>query len=67
MLDELKAVHMPGLTPPGRRFAAFISPRGRTDVLIYRTGLPDEEIFRILAQYGVVAFSVEDMAKGAIG
>lgn len=67
MLGELKAVHMPGLTQPGRRFAASRNPRGRTDVLIYRTGLPDEEIFRILAQYGIVAFPVEDMAKGATG
>jgi hypothetical protein len=67
MLDELKAVRMPGLTQPGRRFAASIGPRGRNYVSIYRTGLPDEEIFRILAEYGIVAFPEEDMAKGATG
>ena len=65
MLDELKAVQMPGLTPPGKRFATSTSPAGRTDVCIYRTGLPDEEIFRILSEYGIVGFPEEDIAKGA--
>jgi hypothetical protein len=65
LLDELQAIHMPGITPPGKRLAVSVSPRGRINVVIYRTGLSQEDIIRILAKYGIEAFPEGDMARGA--
>ena len=55
LLDELKAVRMPGLTPPGKRMMLAINQSGRMDAFIYRTGLTDEEVICILAKYGIEA------------
>jgi hypothetical protein len=56
LLDELKAEHVPSLTPTGKRLSGVISPSGRADAFIYRTiALPDEETIRILGKYGIQA------------
>jgi hypothetical protein len=56
LLDDLKAEHVPGLTPTGKRLSAVISPNGRSDVFIYRTAaVSDEETLRVLGKYGIEA------------
>ena len=56
LLDELKAEHVPSLTPPGKRMAAVLAPQGRMDAYIYRTQpIPDENVVRILSNYGIEA------------
>lgn len=56
MLDELKAMHVPSLTPVGKRMSASVSPSGRMDAFIYRTSsMPDAEVVRILGKYGIQA------------
>jgi hypothetical protein len=66
LLDELKAVQMPGLTPTGKRMISVISPSGRTDSFIYRTGQLDEDVIRILEKYGIEAYTEGDLAQGAV-
>ena len=63
MLDELKAVHMPGLTQTGRRMMGVVGPSGRMDAFIYRTGMTDAEVFRVLEKYGIEAYTEADLAK----
>jgi hypothetical protein len=41
-------------------------PGGRVDAIIYRTGLSDKDVLRILAKYGIEA-NLEDLAKGVSG
>jgi hypothetical protein len=55
-LDELKAEHVPSLTPTGKRLSVVLNPSGRLDAFIYRTAaMPDEEAIRILGKYGISA------------
>lgn len=54
LLDELKAEHVPALTPTGKRLSAVVSPTGRIDAFIYRTSsLSEDEIAGILTKYGI--------------
>lgn len=63
LLDELKAIHMPGLTPTGKRMMVAVNPSGRVDAFIYRTGMPDEAVVRVLERYGIEAYTEADLAK----
>jgi hypothetical protein len=63
LLDELKAVHMPGLTPPGERMLIAPCPSGREDAFIFRTGMAEEDVIRILQKYGIEAYMEADLAK----
>lgn len=65
LLDELKAEHVPGLTPTGKRLSAVVSPSGRMDAFIYRaTAMPDEKVIRVLGSYGIqVNVCSEDVAS----
>ena len=63
LLDELKAVHMPGLTQTGKRLAAAVSASGRMDAFIYRTGMTDEEVIRVLGKYGIEAYTEANLAR----
>jgi hypothetical protein len=63
LLDELKAIHMPGLTPTGKRLMVAVNPSGRVDAFIYRTGMPDEAVVRILQKHGIDAYTEADLAK----
>src|SRR5271170_3134596 len=63
LLDDLKAVHMPGLTPTGKRLLVAGNPGGRVDAFIYRTGLSDEDVIRVLGKYGIDAYTEADLAK----
>ena len=63
LLDDLEAVHMPGLTPPGKRIMVAANPRGRVDAFIYRTGMTDEDVIRALEKYGIDAYTEADLAK----
>jgi hypothetical protein len=68
MLDELKAEHVPGLTPNGKRMMVAVAPGGRMDGFIYRTtSMTDQDVIRILRKYGIEANAESDLAKGAIG
>jgi hypothetical protein len=59
LLDELKTVEVPSLTPKGKRMLVVLNPDGRIDTFVYRTSqVPDKDIIRILAKYGIPA-SVE--------
>jgi hypothetical protein len=62
LLNDLKAIHMPGLTPTGKRLMVAVGPTGRIDAFIYRTGLPDEEVIRVLEKYGIDAYTEADLA-----
>lgn len=62
LLDDLNAVHMPGFTPAGRRLMVAVGPTGRIDAFIYWTGLPDEEVIRVLEKYGIDAYTEADLA-----
>jgi hypothetical protein len=62
LLDDLKAVHMPGLTPTGKRLTVAVGPTGRIDAFIYRTGMADEEVIRVLGKYGIDAYTEADLA-----
>jgi hypothetical protein len=62
LLNDLKAVHMPGLTPPGKRLMVAGNPGGRVDAFIYRTGQPDEDVIRVLEKYGIDAHTEADLA-----
>jgi hypothetical protein len=63
LLDDLKAVHMPGLTPTGKRLMVAVGPTGRIDAFIYRTGMLDEDVIRVLRKYGIEAYTEADLAK----
>jgi hypothetical protein len=63
LLDELKAVHMPGLTPMGKRMMVAVNPSGRVDAFIYRTGMLDEDVVCVLEKYGIEAYTEADLAK----
>lgn len=63
LLDDLKAVHMPGLTPTGKRAMVAVGPTGRIDAFIYRTGMSDEDVIRVLEKYGIDAYTEADLAK----
>lgn len=63
LLDELQAVHMPGLTPTGKRIMIAVGPTGRIDAFIYRTGMPDEDVVRVLEKYGIDAHTEADLTK----
>lgn len=66
MLDELKAEHVPGLTPAGKRMMVAVSPSGRMDGFIYRTtAMADEDVVQILRKYGIDASAVSDLAGSA--
>jgi len=62
-LNELKAEHMPGLNPTGKRMTAAVGATGRMDALIYRTGSTNEEVTRVLAKYGIEASTEAELAK----
>jgi hypothetical protein len=54
LLNELKAEHVPGSTPIGKRMAAAVNADGGMTAFIYRTSdLRDDEIVKILQQYGI--------------
>jgi hypothetical protein len=40
-----------------------VNPSGRVDAFIYRTGMPDEAVVRVLAKYGIEAYTEADLAK----
>jgi hypothetical protein len=63
LLDELKAVHMPGLTPTGKRLMVAVNPSGRVDAFIYRTGMADDAVIRVLEKYGIEGYTEADLAK----
>ncbi|MGA8025345.1 MAG: hypothetical protein WCC18_14605 [Candidatus Acidiferrales bacterium] len=63
LLDELKAVHTPGLTPTGKRMMVALGPSGRIDAFIYRTGMPDADVVRVLEKYGIDARTEADLVK----
>ena len=64
MLDELKAEHLPGLTPTGKRMMVAVGPSGRMDGFIYRTTVTaDEDVVRILTKYGIDANMEGDLAS----
>jgi hypothetical protein len=64
MLDELKAEHVPGLTPTGKRMMVAAGPSGRIDGFIYRTTpTADEDVVRILRKYGIDANTEADLAS----
>ncbi len=68
MLDELKAEHVPGLTPNGKRMTVAVAPGGRMDGFIYRTtSMADQDVIRILQKYGIEANVETDLARGAVG
>ena len=49
LLDELKAEHVPSLTPPGKRMTVVLAPQDRMNVFIYRTQqISDEEVILVL-------------------
>jgi hypothetical protein len=54
LFNDLKAEHVPSLTPVGERKAVTGGLDCRIDVTVYRTALmSDEEITRILAKYRI--------------
>jgi len=56
LLNDLKAVHVPSVTAVGKRMAVTVGRSGRTDASVYRsTPIPDNEVIRILAKYGITA------------
>lgn len=56
LLDELKAEHVPSLTPNGKRMSVVVAFSGRLDAFIYRTApISDEEVVNILEKYGIPA------------
>jgi len=64
MLDELKAEHVPGLTPTGKRMMVAVGPSGRINGFIYRTtAMADEDVVRILRKYGIDANTEGDLAS----
>jgi hypothetical protein len=64
LLNELKAEHVASATPIGKRMAATLRQDGQTDVFIYRTSvIPDEEVVRILAKYGIQASVGDEKAS----
>jgi hypothetical protein len=63
LLDDLKAIHMSGLTPTGKRMMVAVNPRGGVDAFIYRTGMPDEDVVRVLEKYGIEAYTEPDLAR----
>jgi len=65
LLDELKAVHMPGLTPTGKRMMVAVGPSGRIDAFIYRTGMADEDVIRVFGKYGIDAYAEADLARSS--
>lgn len=63
LLDDLKAVRTPGLTPTGKRLMVAGSPGGRVDAFIYRTGMADEDVIRVLEKYGIDVYTEADLAR----
>lgn len=56
LLKELKAKHVPIMTPAGKRFALVQHEGVRTDAIIYRTQpMSDDEIILILDKYEIPA------------
>ncbi len=56
LLDELKAEHVPSLTPTGTRMSVGQTAKGQTNVTVYRTAaMLGQEIIRILERYGIEA------------
>jgi hypothetical protein len=62
-LDELKAIHMPGLMQTAKRIAVAVTHTGQMNASIYRTGMTDEEVIRVLEKYGIEAYTEADLAK----
>lgn len=63
LLDELKAEHVPGFTPKGRRLAIVMGPASRIDAVVYRTThIPDPELVRIFWRHGIPATTVLEKA-----
>lgn len=54
---------MPGLTPTSKRVMVAVNPSGQVDAFIYRTGMPDEAVVRVLEKYGIEAYKEADLAK----
>jgi hypothetical protein len=68
LLDDLKALHMPGLVPNGKRMMVATGPSGRVDAFIYRTGQTDVDVVRVLGKYGIEAHTeVELRGNGGGG
>jgi hypothetical protein len=65
LLDELKAVHMHGLTPTGKRLMVAVGPTGQIDAFIYRTGMTDDDVSRALGKYGIDAYTETDLATSS--
>jgi hypothetical protein len=63
LLDDLKAVHILGLTPTGKRLMVAVGPTGRIDAFIYRTGMTDDDVIRVLRKYGIDAYAEADLAR----
>jgi hypothetical protein len=63
LLNDLKAVDMPGLTPIGKRHMVAGNPGGRVDAFIYRTGRADEDVIRVLEKYGIEAYTEADLGR----
>jgi hypothetical protein len=63
LLDDLKAVHIPGLTPTGKRLTVAVGPTGRIDAFIYRTGMSNEDVILVLEKYGIDAYTEADLAR----
>jgi hypothetical protein len=66
LLDDLKAVHMPGLTLTGKRLMVAVGPTGRIDAFVYRTGQADEVVIRVLEKYGIEAYTEADLGRRSI-
>jgi hypothetical protein len=62
LLNELKAEHVRGHTPFGKRMSVVVGPSGHIHALIYRTTtMPDKEVIRILGKYGILATMVPEV------
>jgi hypothetical protein len=56
LLVELKAEHVPPLTPTGKRLSVVVGPTGRVDAFIYRTKpMTDDEVLAVLNRHGIFA------------
>jgi hypothetical protein len=61
LLDDLKAEHVRGQNPSGKRMTTTVTNEGRIDAFIYRTApMPDAEVIRILGKHGITATVVAD-------
>lgn len=56
LLDELKAEHVPSLTPAGKRMSVGQTANGQINVTVYRTaGMSSQEIIHVLRRHGIEA------------